>query len=261
MKKFLCLFGALSLLLTSCSSNDDYNPEEDEQQQEQPGNGNGTDTVLLKKTITTDSDGHKTTAIYTYNGNKIVSIVDDSGDVNQYYTYTGDLITKLEYKYPDGTIDQVNTYKYNAEGKLVIFVRVEPETDGDWGHKEVYTYNADGTVTAQSYSGDGESQTMPGTANTIKFVNGEVSEIISESSWEEHKYTYDNKNNPEKNIVGMDKIAFIDGEGNGVKFNILTDTSEDDLWTNSTFTYNAAGYPTKEVDTGSDSLGTTEFFY
>ena len=245
MKKILCLFGALSLLLTSCSSDDNESND-------------NTDAVLLKKTIITDSEGDAVTSIYTYDGNKIVSIVDDSGDVNEYYTYTGNLITKLEYRFPDGSIDQVNTYTYNAEGKLVTFVR----TQTNYVHKEVFTYNADGTVTAESYSGDSESELMEGTVNTIKFVNGEVSEIISpDASNEEHVYTYDTKNNPMKNVIGMDKIAFIDGEGNGVKFNILTDTTEDELWTNSTFTYNDNGYPTKEVDTGTDSLGNTEFFY
>jgi hypothetical protein len=245
MKKILCLFGALTLLLTSCSSDDNESND-------------NTDAVLLKKTIITDSEGDAVTSIYTYDGNKIVSIVDDSGDVNEYYTYTGNLITKLEYRFPDGSIDQVNTYTYNAEGKLVTFVR----TQTNYVHKEVFTYNADGTVTAESYSGDSESELMEGTVNTIKFVNGEVSEIISpDASNEEHVYTYDTKNNPMKNVIGMDKIAFIDGEGNGVKFNILTDTSEDELWTNSTFTYNDNGYPTKEVDTGTDSLGNTEFFY
>jgi len=244
MKKILCLFGALALVLTSCSNDDS------------PSSSDG----LLKKTVITNSDGEKYTINYTYDGNKIVSAIDDTGDVNAYYTYTGNLITKIEFKFPDGTIDQINTYSYNADGKLTTFLRVEPNMD--WGTKEVYTYNADGTITVKSYGGDSETQTSEGSTSTVKFVNGEVSEIISESGSVSHKYTYDNKNNPTKNILGMDKIAFADGEGNGVKFNILTDTSGDgDLWTNSTFTYNESGYPIKEVDTGSDSLGTSEYFY
>lgn len=242
MKKILCLFGALTLLLSSCSSDD-----------------SSSNSGLLKKTVITTPDGDKYTINYKYDGNKIISAIDDSGDVSLYYTYTGDLITKIEFKNPDGTIDQINNFSYNAEGKLITFVRVEPNMN--WGHKEVYTYNTDGTITAQSYSGNSTTQTSKGTSNTIKFVNGEVSEIVSSASWENHKYTYDNKNNPTKNILGMDKIAFVDGEGNGVKFNILTDTSEGDLWTNSTFTYDDQGYPTKEVDKGSDSLGTSEYFY
>ncbi|GAA3729556.1 MULTISPECIES: hypothetical protein [Flavobacterium] len=245
MKKILCLFGALALVLTSCSSDD--------------SSSDSSDGVLLKKTVIKNTEGDTYTINYKYDGNKIVSAIDDTGDSNMYYTYTGNLITKIEFKYPDGTIDQVNTYSYNADGKLTTFLRVEPNMD--WGHKEVYTYNTDGTITVKSYSGDSESQTSEGSTSTIKFVNGEVSEIISESSSESHKYTYDNKNNPMKNILGMDKIAFVDGEGSGVKFNILTDTSDGDLWTNSTFTYNESGYPVKEVDAGSDSLGTSEYFY
>jgi len=245
MKKILCLFGALTLVLTSCSS-DDSSSDSD------------SGTILLKKTITTDSDGEKITTIYKYDGNKIISMI-DGGDFNLYYTYTGDLITKIEFRYPDGDIEQINTYSYSADGKLSTFIRIDPEMD--WGNKEVYTYNADGTVSAQSYSGDSESQTTKGEINTIKFVNGEVSEITSSSSWEGHKYTYDSKNNPLKNVLGLDKIAFADGESDGINRNILTDTSEGGLWKNSTYTYNENDYPVKDVDTGSDSSGTTEFFY
>ncbi|MDQ6527640.1 hypothetical protein [Flavobacterium sp. LHD-85] len=246
MKKILCLFGALTLLLTSCSSDD--------------SSSDSSSNVLLKKIVITNSDGEKFTTNFKYDGNKIVSAIDDSGEANLYYTYTGDLITKIEFKYPDGTIDQINTFTYNAEGKLTTFVRVEPNMD--WGHKEVYTYNADGTISVKSYSGDSETQTGEGVTSTIKFVNGEVSEILAiTANQPDHKYTYDNKNNPTKNILGMDKIAFVDGEGNGVKFNILTDSADGDLWGNSTFTYNDQGYPTKEVNTGSDSVGNTEYFY
>lgn len=243
MKKILCLFGVLAMMLASCSSDDESSAS--------------SDLVLLKKTITTDSDGEKITTIFKYDGNKIVSMT-DGGEFNLYYTYEGDLITKIEFKLPNGTVEQINTYKY-TDGKLSTFIRVDPLED--WGDKEVYTYNADGTVSAQSYSGDSESQTTKGEMNTIKFVNGEVSEITSPSSWEEHAYTYDTKNNPLKNVLGLDKIAFVDGEADGINRNILTDTSEGDLWKNSTYTYNENGYPVKDVDTGSDSSGTTEFFY
>ncbi|MDQ5929453.1 MAG: hypothetical protein QG594_1232, partial [Bacteroidota bacterium] len=62
MKKILCLFGALTFALTSCSSDDDSSGSP------------SSDLVLLKKTITTNSDGEKITSIYKYDGNKIVSI-------------------------------------------------------------------------------------------------------------------------------------------------------------------------------------------
>lgn len=248
MKKILSLIGALTLLLTSCSSDD----------------SSDSGLVLLKKTVITNSDGEKATINYKYDGNKIVSATDDSGFFNLHYTYTGDLITKIDFKLPNGKSEQVNTFTYTADGKLSTFLRVEYEDeDGEAvlkGYKEVYTYNADGTISVKGYSGSDVSQTVASGTATIKFVNGEVSEIISSNS-PDHKYTYDDKNNPTKNILGMDKIAFVDGEGNGVKFNILTDSADGVLWTNSTFTYNENGYPIKEVDNGEDSLGTSEYFY
>ena len=245
MKKILCFFGALVFALTSCSSDDS-------------SSNSDSGTVLLKKTVKTDPDGEKITTIYKYDGNKIVSITDGE-EFNRYFTYDGDLITKIEYKYPNGEVEQINTYEYK-DGKLTTFLRVDPEIN--WGSKEVYTYNANGTVTAVSYSGDSKSQTLKGDTATIKFVNGEVSEIIDDKGWG-HKYTYDSKNNPLKNIVGFDKLAFEDGEAEGVNHNMLTDKdiSEDDLWINSTYTYNENGYPVKEVDEGSDVPGVTEFFY
>lgn len=250
MKKILCLFGALTFGLTSCSSDEDSSGSP------------SSDLVLLKKTITTDSDGEKVTTIYKYDGNKIVSITDSEGEFNRYFTYTGDLITKIEYKLPDGTVDQINRYEYDLNNRLVTFVRVEPLDD--WGNKEVYTYNTDGTITAQNYNGDSKSQTYFDGVTTIKFVNGEVSEIIPDGNWTgHHKYTYDTKQNPLKNVLGFDKLAFEDGGADGVNHNILTDkdVEENDLWENSTYTYNENGYPVKEVDKGSDVPGTTEFFY
>lgn len=247
MKKILCLFGALTFALTSCSSDDDSSGSP------------SSDLVLLKKTITTNSDGEKITTIYKYDGNKVISIT-DGGEFNRYFTYSGDLITRIEYRYPNGEIEQINTYEYK-DGKLVTFVRVTPEED--WGDKEVYTYNGDGTVTSQSYSGDSKSQTFKGDYATIKFVNGEVSEIITGEDSGSHKYTYDTKNSPLKNILGFDKLAFEDGGAEGVNHNMLTDRdiTENDLWKNSTYTYNENGYPVKEVDKGSDTPGTTEYFY
>lgn len=248
MKKILCLFGALTFALTSCSSDDDSSGSP------------SSDLVLLKKTITTDSDGEKITTIYKYDGNKVISIT-DGGEFNRYFTYSGNLITRIEYRYPDGEIEQINTYEYKDD-KLVTFVRVSPEDD--WGNKEVYTYNTDGTVTVQNYNGDSKSQTYKDGTSIIKFINGEVSEIIPDGNWAgHHKYTYDTKNSPLKNILGFDKLAFEDGEADGVNHNMLTDMdiSEDDLWKNSTYTYNSDGYPIKEVDKGSDTPGITEFFY
>ncbi|RZJ49453.1 MAG: hypothetical protein EOO44_18240 [Flavobacterium sp.] len=254
MKKILCLFGAMTLLLSSCSSNDDYSPEEEN---DDNGNNNpGTETVFLKKTIITDSEGDKVTSIYSYNGNKIVSIVDDSGESNAYYTYTGDLITKLEYKLPDGTIEQVNTYAYDSKGRLVDFVRIDPVYD--LGNREVYTYSADGSINYTEYIGDATTQDQENSTGTVKFSNGEVIEMTNTVN-DDHSYTYDTKNNPLKNVLGWEKICFTDSEANDVLHNMLTDKTGDEVWYSYTYTYNDAGFPTKSVE--SVEKETSEFFY
>lgn len=266
MKKILCFFTVLTLVLSSCSSDDD-----------------GRDTVpvteiitkpitepiiepkkenqfLPKKTIRTDEDGLILTTIYTYNGNKIISGIEDSGE-GIHYIYTGDLITKLEYILANGTVEQVDSYEYDSKGKLTTFKRIDPIEN--LGNKEVYTYNADGSVAVVEYIGDSKTQTRENATSIITFLNGEVSEITSTNS-PNFKYTYDTKNNPIKNILGMDKITFTDGEASGIFHNIISEIS---VYGNATttrtakITYNVDGYPEKSVDDFEGKVTTTEYFY
>lgn len=249
MKKILCLFGALSLLLSSCSS------------QDSPSSDSAESSVLLKKVILTSQDGQsKVNVDYKYDGNKIVSITDDSGEVGMYYTYTGDLITKIEFKLPDGTIEQTNTFKYNSEGKLSEFLRVESDNGELRGHKEVFTHNADGTISVKLYSGDADVQDYLSGTSTIKFVDGEVTDIINSES-ANRKYTYDIKNNPAKHILGFEKIAFVDGEATGIAHNEIKETSDGAVVATYSYTYNSDGYPVKSVDYIDGSNYSTEYFY
>lgn len=251
-KKLLCLFSAI-LVLSSCSS--DVTREDDVIVDEiQPG-----DLVLLKKTIEKYENGRTRTTIYNYNGNKLVSQVYDNSKEGIYFTYTGDLITKMEFKLADGTVEQVNSYEYDAKGKLTIFKRID--SIEDLGNKEVYTYNADGSVSVLEYIGDSKIQTKENATRKITFLNGEVAEITSTNS-PNHKYTYDTKNNPSKNILGMSKIAFVDAEADGVSHNTLTDTSGDEVLTSYTYTYNTGNYPLTSVEISKEEGKlSTQYFY
>lgn len=217
-----------------------------------PGSG-----ILLKKTIDTDSNGDKITTIYNYNGNKIVSSIDDSGESNIYVTYTGDLITKIEYKFPNGTVEQTDLYTYNSNGKLSSYVRIDPIMK--WGNKEVYTHNSDGSISVKNYIGDDLSQTQEDGGGTVKFLNGEVSEIINTSS-PKMTYQFDNKNNPFKNVTGMDKIAFTAGIGDGILHNVISESYDADVFT-TTYTYNTDSYPVTSIYTEYGLKTTTQYFY
>lgn len=240
MKKLFCFLALSSLVLTSCSSDDNSNPS---------------GTVLLKKTIETDVDGSEIVSTATYNGTKLVKVISDGG-YGIYFTYTGDLITRTDYKV-GGQIFETQLYTYNASNELIEYVLTEP-LDG-YGWKEVHVHNTDGSVSVTAYSGDTNAQTLLEGHATIAFANGEVSQITSDYQGS-HAYTYDTKNSPFKNVTGYSKISYVEGEAEGILHNMLTDTSSDG---NSAmiYTYNANDYPTSVIENYDGEESTTEFFY
>ncbi|WP_031456746.1 hypothetical protein [Flavobacterium chungangense] len=242
MKKILCLFGALTFALTSCSSDD--------------SSSDSSDSVLLKKTISTDSDGEKVTTIYKYNGNKIVSIVD--GDLDLYYTYTGNLITKIEYKYPGGTLAQLETFEYDSENKVISRTMSEPLEE--LGRKDFFTYSADGTILVSNYIGDHKTQTMYNGKGKLTLVNGEV--VKYESDYAGNlTFKYDDKNNPMKNILGYGKITSLDGTGDGTSHNVVSEEGDGPNYTYA-YEYNSKGYPTKSIEKADgETEETIELFY
>jgi hypothetical protein len=250
MKKLLFLLSVSILFFSSCIPNPEENPDPIVP----------VATLFLKKTIDTYDGGETVTTNYTYSGNKLVSIVSDTPDEpNLYVTYTGNLITKGEYKFADGTIDQINTFEYDDTNRLVTYKRVDPEMD--LGNKETYVYNLDGTISVTYFIGDATTQTEAAGTGTVTFEDGEISEISSPE--DTFTYVYDNKSNPLKNVLGWNKIAFVDGEGNGVAHNI-TSFVHTNAGMPMTFTYEytyASGYPIESVANDEDGTYTTEYFY
>ncbi len=244
MKKLLYLFSAIALILTSCSSDDD---------------SNNASVVLLKKAIDTYEDDSTYTTEYEYSGNKIIRSYDSEGEY-VLFTYTGNLITKLEFFLPDDTLEQVETYSYDSSDRLIQMVRVFPN-DTDWGNKETYTYNANGTVTANYYSGDYDSQTNLDDTATITISNNSVTQIAY-TSGRTITYTYDSKKNPTINVLGLDKFIFTEGQGNSA-VNIVLTVVDSEGWLSSTGTlqYNSQDYPTSETTTEDGEDIETTFFY
>ncbi len=182
------------------------------------------------------------TAVYTYEGNKITKEVytDSDGLVETtLYVYNVDnLITKIESTDIDGLVFR-ETFAYE-ENKLVAYVAIDfwEET----GVKETYEHNTGGSITVSRFTGDMTSQIEPDGTSTIQFTDGEVSSI-SFSTGVVKSYLYDNKKNPFKNVLGFDKIAFVDGESRGgISRNITQESTGGPLPTFSlTHTYNTTG--------------------
>lgn len=266
MKKIIYFLGAFTLLLNSCSHDIEPNmqPSDSSTNPTNPTNPSNPSpsSILLKKTITNET-GTPITSNLTYNGNKIVSIIDDSAEVDLFFTYTGDNITKLEYKLNDGTIDQVDNYSYDASGRIISMVYLQPNSN--WGNKETYTYNTDGTVSVSYYSGDLISQTNLDQTGKIYFTNGEVSkiELFDDlgNSEDVIVYGYDNKINPLKNITGYSKLNFCYSIANGINNNIISENSTANGPTSYTFVYESNNYPKMVTETHGGTSSTTQFFY
>ena len=231
---------ALLVLFSSCTGNDDEGSD-----------NNG--TVLLRKITETGPDGNLVTNL-SYNGTKITKIASEDGIIE--FTYTGDNITKTTWK-EGATVIEEDIYTYGSDGKIATYVVLDMEAQ--IGTKEVFTHNNDNTVTVQNFSGDLVSQTVAAGTYAMTFTNGEVSQVVSPSGTS--TYTYDNKNNPFKNVTGYGKVSFIDGMSTGILHNVLTEIDSDGETTVFTYTYNSDNFPKTLTEEWDGDTYTTNYQY
>jgi hypothetical protein len=243
MKKLLYLFAFLTVFLSSCSSDND----------------DSSSLVLLKKYVETLEDGSTFTMNFNYNGNKLLG---STGDFNSSstVTYNGNLITKIEY-FNGSTLTQENIYQYNNNDKLINFKSNEYySTSGNYGTSVDYTYNSDGTVSFSKYSGD---LSLPLTLSSEGYFtfdsHGRVTSAVQDNGYTE-TFTYDDKNSPFKNILGIDKLPFEGDYANNFinNFIIRTNTYSG---SNFTLTYNSNDYLSIEIEDDGDEITTTQYFY
>lgn len=186
MRKILYLFGACLLILTSCS--------DDEK--------NTVNSVLPKK-IVQKIGNEKFTEEYTYDGDKIVSIVGDF--FTKYYTYTGQLITKVVVLDSKGVVNETIEYTYSSAGKLQSSLKTSINLENKI--KVEYTHYSNSTVTYKETSinkntGEIEDNNISGTFN---FVSGNLV-TIKRSDKSVITFEYDQKSNPFRNVKGLNML-------------------------------------------------------
>jgi hypothetical protein len=252
MKKAIFLFSVVALFFISCSSSDD------------DSSNNQSDFILLKKetrsTLPINESGVETIN-YIYDGNKIKKITTDTQSYYTEFTYSGELITKIEVKSYEGELLESNFYEYNANNQLILSRYVGP-SNSDFGYKRTFVYNTDGTVSYDEYIGDSISQTEFSATVTLSFLNNDVSQYsrTSGNSTTISNFIYDNKNNFYKNILGFDKI-FGGSITTGIFHNVVSEinaTAAGGTVTNS-YTYNSQGYPITK--TSDNTSLTVQYFY
>ncbi|WP_394777081.1 hypothetical protein [Flavobacterium sp.] len=274
MKKLIYLLSAILLVLTSCT--DDYaviNQKgvivvpETPLVPDVPVVTDSTVVVesnLLKKIVHTYKNGFTTTIDFVYDGNKIVSETDQDGfKIN--YTYTGDLITKVEKLYANGEVYISKQYIYE-DGRLKDILRQE---FGSY-FKVNYKYNSNNTIWfAESNSNsEGIELEATGRTGTYTILDGNLikSEKYLGSSQSVTTFEYDSEKNPKYNVVGFNlllDVAYEQSINNPVNKNDVSGLSTAS-WTYK-YEYNTNGYPTlnigKSAIDGSPFIETTQFFY
>lgn len=245
MKKLLYLFSASLLVLASCSKDDDK--------------PNPATSTLVKKVIYTDIDKSTFTSQTTYNGYKIVSIVGSDGS-KTVYTYTGEVISKIEEIDEKGVLESTTEYTYTS-GKLAT--SLEKEVGEDYNYKTVYTHNADGTVSFADVMINVKTGTSDdgGTVGKYTYSGGNLVKKVYSYYGTEYSNTfeYDTKNNPFKNITGFSLL--LDNEDEASVNNLVKRTSASSIYTH-TYTYDANGFPTEQQSfSNGKSDGTSQFAY
>lgn len=230
MRKLLALAAVALFMITSCSDDDTTTTP--------------IDNTLLQKMITTSEDGMVTTSNYNYDGNRIISMITSDGN-STIYTYTGNLITNVK-TIQNNNITVETIIEYNSSNQKIseIILISGPDLGVAQGTKETYTYNQNGTITFNAYSGDLASQTTFEGTGTITFNEN----IIQHEGMDQetYKHVLDTKNNPMKNILGYNEYMkpHFDGNQNFVTA-YTTPLRSVFIFT---YTYNLNNYPVTSIE-------------
>jgi len=196
MKKILCLFSALSMVLISSCSSDDSTDAASEKL---------LPTKIVETTVENGKSG-SLTYTFTYDGNKLkeIALSDASKSV---YTYTGDLITKVEL-FRSGVLQSTDVYAYEG-GKLAS--RISTTAFGFSQEKLTFVYNANGTVNANESEIINKQEIKYDSTTLYTFANGNMisSEYIN-GEREKITSTFDDKKSPFTNITGVKFLLDLD---------------------------------------------------
>ncbi|WP_303319165.1 hypothetical protein Q4Q34_16420 [Flavivirga abyssicola] len=250
--KKLLIFG-LCISLFACSSESTDTPDE-------PTN----DSTLLKKTIETYDDEVITTN-YTYDGNKLISVISDDGYKFE-YIYENGILVRVN-SYVDGELDGYTTISYNQNEKIANYIL---HIINDITEKYVFTFNSDNTVTESRYIGDLNSQTNFQNTTTYSYTGENITNLTNTGY--ELSYQYDNKNGIYKNIHAIEVLNLLSIDFGALNGNTNNPTSIIDNNNGNIasetfgYTYNESDYPktanyTSKYKGVTDDTSTIQFFY
>lgn len=255
-----------SLTFVSCESDSSTDDSND------INTGGDASNALLTKVIETDSNGDAITAEYFYNGNKINYITDNEAGITNksVFIYTGNLITTVN-NYSDNVLTIKDEYTYDISSRLIEHKQFDYTETGEINHEYKFTfvYNSDVLINYELYSiipsagiNALESSGVINLDANQNVISNTVTDAMS-SITSTYSYTFDTKNNPFKNIVGIEKIRYswpseeIDGS---ILNNVLNVNINGSINT-TTYTYNALNFPATSSFTDSGETYNSQYFY
>lgn len=234
MKKIYILAIAF-FFLQSCSSGDNTSSN---------NSSNSNEEVLLKRSLDEGINEY----IYE-NGNKLSKIVHGMGGYDK-FTYSGNLITKVEWVDDKGVIGVISTYSYNTNNKLI---ERREYTAQSLESVSQYIYNSDGTVTINSKSRRSSNGVDSWNESIDKnYFDKDGNLIKTEDGYGTTLFFYDNKNWPLKNVAGV--YILYQSKNNIIKeTHSNTYGNSNTTWT---YEYNNLNYPVSgtRVENGKSTL-------
>lgn len=235
MKYFTIYISLLfSLVFIACTNDDTSNRTSSQ------------DFVLVSSlTKQTANTTYTTSFEYTdYKLNKVVYAIDNSYDL---YTYTEDLITKIEHFNAEGIITETSIFEYNSNKDLV------KETSEEIRDNELLTFNYNYTyLDSKTIKVNFTSIAENGiTYDFEKIINLKDQEILN-TVYTLNNYTttfeYDVAKNPFKNIDGFKKLYISEYFGEKGNFRNVVSKSYGNKKTENFYRYNVDNYPTEVIE-------------
>ena len=223
---------------------------------------NSSNVVLIKKIVNLDGENN-----LSYNGTKLVKMTFTGGGYVT-ITYSGDLISTMEYFSSNKVSEQRNEYLYSSN-KLTQ--RKLYSSNNKLEEISTLTYNSDGSITELQSTYNGGS--LPGATTTYKKYLDSVGNVIKQERFTNNVlfqtdyYTYDTKNSPYKNVTGIGITHIFGGEGLFSVNNLLTEeysspgSSQITKNVNNTYQYNSQDFPISKTSTRYGQTSTETYYY
>ena len=253
MKNLLYLLFAITLL--GCSSNEDESVSDDSQ----------TGKKLLVKSIswTRVGGGYSSSGseIFTYDGNKILQVLETSRNTKKKFIYTNNLISKIHSFNDQQELVGQTSLDYDDSGRLIY---IEESIRGRIEYSASLVYNSSNTEVTYS-----ATETSRPTHKTVFKLNKGSIVSFEDSDGDKGRLSYDNNHNLFKNIIGSSAVWDIWFSFSneleyqfGSENNLLLIENKKELLTYE-YDYNDEGYPRNillnEVYYNTEFIGTESY--